>query len=359
MADQGPRAELVQEFVTKSAIYSDLSKTVADLLQRVLSEHGIRPHSITYRSKSPESLAKKIARPDKNYQTLSEITDLAAIRVTSYFESDVDLIAKAIETEFEVDQENTIDKRQSIDADRFGYQSLHYVVCLSKQRRELAEYKRYGGLKLEVQVRSILQHAWAEIEHDLGYKSEAGIPRILRRRFARVAGLLELADAEFDAIRADIAQYADSVGAQIARNPEQVAIDLTSLISAYSTSSALQSLDKAVARAAGATIDKQAKHVLDRLTEKFHFLDLTTIAELETLAEKHIQNVEAFVTKWLDGKKHASLGLGIGAMYLAYLLVGNTGDQQLVARYLDVFNIGAKERGELAAKIIKICGELS
>jgi hypothetical protein len=62
----------------------------------------------------------------------------------------------------------------------------------------LVEYSTHTGVQFEVQIRSTLQHAWAEIEHDRGYKSEVEVARAVRRRFSRLAGLLELADYEFD-----------------------------------------------------------------------------------------------------------------------------------------------------------------
>ena len=65
------------------------------------------------------------------------------------------------------------------------------------ERMVLRENKAFEGLKCEIQIRSVLQHAWAEIEHDLGYKSELTIPKEVRRSFSRLAGLLELGDKEF------------------------------------------------------------------------------------------------------------------------------------------------------------------
>lgn len=75
------------------------------------------------------------------------------------------------------------------------------MVTLSDARTSLPEYQRFKSAKVEVQVRTILQHAWAEIEHDIQYKTSATIPRDIKRRFMSLAGLLELADREFQAIQ--------------------------------------------------------------------------------------------------------------------------------------------------------------
>jgi len=53
----------------------------------------------------------------------------------------------------------------------------------------------------EIQVRTVLQHAWAEIEHDIQYKSTITIPTEIRRRFVALAGMLEIADREFQGIQ--------------------------------------------------------------------------------------------------------------------------------------------------------------
>ena len=68
------------------------------------------------------------------------------------------------------------------------------MCSLTPERAALAEYEAFKDMKCEIQVRSILQNAWAEIEHDLGYKTKEAIPVQSQRRFARLAGLLELAD---------------------------------------------------------------------------------------------------------------------------------------------------------------------
>ena len=198
---------LTTEYAADIESYRRMSATVAELLSRVLVGERIVVHSITHRCKAIESLEKKVGRSDKAYASLSQITDLAGVRVITYFASDVDKVARIVEREFEIDTPNSIDKRASLDPDRFGYQSLHYVASLNAPRGALIEYRDFSGKKFELQIRSILQHAWAEIEHDLGYKSASGVPREIRRRFARVAGLLEIADDEFSSLREELQRY--------------------------------------------------------------------------------------------------------------------------------------------------------
>jgi ppGpp synthetase/RelA/SpoT-type nucleotidyltranferase len=92
------------------------------------------------------------------------------------------------------------DKAQALlEDEKFGYASIHYLVRLKVNRTDLSEYSRFKGLVAEIQVRTILQHAWAEIEHDIQYKS--AIPSSIRRRFMSLAGMLEIGDREFQAIQ--------------------------------------------------------------------------------------------------------------------------------------------------------------
>jgi len=115
-----------------------------------------------------------------------------------------------ISEEFEVIDRS--DKGQELEEEeRFGYKSIHYLVRLRLNRAQLPEYSRFCESVTEVQLRTILQHAWAEIEHDIQYKAASVIPVEIRRRFMALAGMLEMADREFQAIQdADAKLRADA-----------------------------------------------------------------------------------------------------------------------------------------------------
>jgi putative GTP pyrophosphokinase len=184
--------------------YRLLSEKMKEFLSSILSSKGIVPHSITSREKNPEKLREKITTEGKVYDSLSNnITDLAGVRIITYFPSDVDKIVPLIEKEFKVDPKHSVDKRFCLDPAIFGYASVHFVVEFRSEVLKLPEFAVFNKMKCEIQVRTILQHAWAEIEHDIVYKSPEDIPFRLRRRFACLAGLLEIADREFESLRQD------------------------------------------------------------------------------------------------------------------------------------------------------------
>jgi ppGpp synthetase/RelA/SpoT-type nucleotidyltranferase len=188
----------------------DFRLVLERLIQILLEEKGIPVQVVTSRVKPRASAQRKLQRPDRN-GNISSLTDLLGVRVITYFRDGVDSAARVIEREFLVDSARSVDKRAALDPDRFGYLSLHYILQLDQKRSQLAEYRTYADILFELQIRSILQHAWAEIEHDLGYKSEAEIPRTVKRRFSRLAGLLELADDEFLGIREELAVPSDGL----------------------------------------------------------------------------------------------------------------------------------------------------
>jgi putative GTP pyrophosphokinase len=197
--------EVIKKYVSEQmGTYRLLSEKMKEFLSSILSSKGIFPHSITSREKNPERFRKKITTEGKVYDSLSNnITDLAGVRIITYFPSDVDKIVPLIEKEFKVDPKHSVDKRLCLDPAIFGYASVHFVVEFRSEVLKLPEFTLFNKMKCEIQVRTILQHAWAEIEHDIVYKSPEDIPFRLRRRFACLAGLLEIADREFESLRQD------------------------------------------------------------------------------------------------------------------------------------------------------------
>lgn len=195
--------EVIKQYISEQRdTYRILSEKTRERLSSILRSKGIVPHSITSREKGPEELREKITKEGEAPDVLfNGITDLAGVRIIAYFPSDVDKIVPLIEKEFDVDSRHSMDKRLSSDPAIFGYASVHFVVELGPELFKLPEFASFRNKKCEIQVRTILQHAWAEIEHDIVYKSPGDIPFRVRRRFACLAGLLEIADREFESLR--------------------------------------------------------------------------------------------------------------------------------------------------------------
>jgi putative GTP pyrophosphokinase len=201
-----PAEPAVERYRDLWPLYRDFSSAVKFVIEEELATRGIRVHSVEARAKTVESFAEKamllferFAREAEIPDPLREMTDMAGVRIITFFPKTISEVERVIQSEFIVLEKD--DKHERLqERSRFGYQSVHYLIKLKANRTDLGEYCRYKDLIAKVQVRTILQHAWAEIEHDIQYKSLKSMPRWVRRRFTALASMLEIADREFQAI---------------------------------------------------------------------------------------------------------------------------------------------------------------
>jgi len=194
--------EWARIYESKLATYEEFTSKLQDLIAELVRKQDIELAQIEGRTKSVDSFLRKITREYKEYHNpLAKIADFVGIRVVAYYREDVARIGEIIEEEFAVDWENSRDVAQILDPDTLGYLSVHYVVALSSARERLPEWEAFQGTKAEIQLRTVLQHAWAEIEHTLLYKAPRDLSDDLKRRLFRLSALPELADEQFSAIK--------------------------------------------------------------------------------------------------------------------------------------------------------------
>ena len=211
---EGHAAAAVARYRTVLGQYEDYATLLENLIRTFAraSSAPVQFHTLESRAKTIDSFARKSAKPSvenpnapKYTDPLSQITDLAGVRIITFFLEDVPAFEELINREFHVvektDKSDLLEKEE-----RLGYHSVHYIVSLGDQRLTLPEYSRFRGLRAEIEVRTILQHAWAEIEHDVQYKGQQALPAQIRRRFMTLAGLLEIADREFQEIQQEDAR---------------------------------------------------------------------------------------------------------------------------------------------------------
>lgn len=302
--------------------YQAFSKMLASLISSLMLAEGIKIHSVTNRVKSRESLEKKINNKDK-YNKIDEITDIVGLRVITHFSDEVDKVARLIEQEFTVDKENTIDKRTSLEPEKFGYLSLHYVILLSTPRLELFEYKSYEGIKAEIQIRSILQHTWAEIEHDIGYKSSIEVPKVIKRQFSRLAGLLELADQEFLSIKNSLIEYQSNISQTVwFSKDEDYRIDKITLREYLKVSEIVKEMQQAIMKSCSTKFDPDADYDGEAI-KYLNTVNIISIKELDN-AFKMYKDEVINRTIWISKKYKKSLPiirpLEILAVYLPQII---------------------------------------
>ena len=196
--------QLLEDYDKAYPVLEQMQREMTSKLKDTLDEAGILVASLESRIKTRKSLAGKLELKGAKYHEIGDVTDLLGLRVITFYSDDVDKVASAVERLFEVDWDNSVDKRIIHEIDSFGYLSLHYI-CKD------AGYP----FRFEIQMRTLLQHAWANMNHDTGYKSGVEIPARYRRSMSRLAGMLELIDDEFSRIRIELTDYRRRVQALV------------------------------------------------------------------------------------------------------------------------------------------------
>lgn len=203
--------EIIRQFLKIRPEYEQLCAEVEYILRKKIAELGIETSTIASRAKTLNSFLEKLQR--KRYDSpFDQLTDLAGARVVCLYGADVAKVAAMIRAEFTIDDE--VDKVDQLGPDQFGYGARHFILRLGKASSG-ARYDDLKTLQCEVQVRTVVQDAWAIIQHHMVYKRESQVPTQLQRKLNSLAGLFETVDDQFERIREEreayVAEVRDSV----------------------------------------------------------------------------------------------------------------------------------------------------
>lgn len=280
-----------------------LTPAVVSIIKSILEVNRIEYLSINGRVKKFETAINKIRT--KKYKNLEEnFTDLSGIRVILFSESDVSKTCKLIEETFSVDRENSLDQTEKLGIDKSGYRSVHYVCKIGENRGNLPEFHNLLNLKFEIQVRTVLQHAWAELSHDRNYKFGFKLPLELERRLHLYAALLELADKGFDELSKSIDEYAHGLKTE------------GKLLSAELNSLSLVEFIKKWSEETNTKIDIEEGEPLDDLLGELNHFGVNSIEKLANIIPKNFSetfnknknetNIFGLIREWMlikDWKK--------------------------------------------------------
>jgi ppGpp synthetase/RelA/SpoT-type nucleotidyltranferase len=200
------RRAAVREYAARHAGLRAVGEEYVALVAGILDEGGINYLSVTGRTKSVTSVAPTAVRPADGRplyaDPLREITDQIGVRVITYLRSDVTAVAALLADQLDVLDDRDLGEETASEG-RFGYASRHLLVGIRADTPPAEGHPALVEHVASVQIRTVLQHAWAEFEHDIRYKGTIPDEQApdLDRRFTLAAGLLELADREFAEIR--------------------------------------------------------------------------------------------------------------------------------------------------------------
>jgi ppGpp synthetase/RelA/SpoT-type nucleotidyltranferase len=170
------------------ARYAALVEAVQNILRHALAQHEMVAHGVTGRAKDFKSLRKKLGErkiaPD---EPMDEIKDLAGCRVVFLTNSQVDAFNNtgALHENFEVLNVNVHHPVPGTDTETKLFDSTNYLVQLKPDRLAMPEYRDFVGMHAEIQIQTLLNHAWAEMGHDTIYK-EPKLATLGKRRMAEI-----------------------------------------------------------------------------------------------------------------------------------------------------------------------------
>ena len=229
-----PPADPVREYALDHPALVAAGDQFLALVTSVLDDAGINYLSVTGRTKTVASFAEKARRTSEGSlmypDPLRQITDTIGIRVITYVHSDVSAVADLLRDQVVVHDDRDMG-RETAQEGRFGYASRHLQIGVDSARAGHPSYELLKGRNAQVQVRTVLQHAWAEFEHDIRYKGKMPDEHAadFDRRFTLAAGLLELADREFSTIRDTLRARSADAGEQDGNGDEDPRIDAREL----------------------------------------------------------------------------------------------------------------------------------
>ncbi len=161
-------------------------------MEEFLKKAEISYVAVTSRIKDFESFWEKIFRKHYEMEPFKQIGDICGLRIILYEPSDLSKIKAIIKREFVV--KSVENKIEALKPDQFGYRGTHYIIGIKPKWQKTPNYRDLNNIFAELQVCTILMHAWAEIEHKFAYKNQNQIPKSLKRQYSQLSAILEVAD---------------------------------------------------------------------------------------------------------------------------------------------------------------------
>ena len=183
----------------------------AAALKRVLEKacRSAYPEALVQtRAKSVSSFAEKCGRKFAKYNDpVNQLSDFCGGRVIVQTLDQVRAVRRFLEANFEVLESD--EKSLKLGENQFGYRDMHYVLRLDPEKAESLgflpdEMKAIGDKRAEIQVRTWVQHAWADTLHDRMYKAKLNLPAEFKRTGALLAAIMEDGDRTFNRLASDI-----------------------------------------------------------------------------------------------------------------------------------------------------------
>ena len=171
----------IEQYMQVLPRYTLYGKTLQQVLEKATAK--LAPQAIVQtRPKAIAGFSEKIIRKSaEGKDPVNKFTDLCGGRVITHLPSEVKAVCEFIEKNFDIDWDNSVDVSQRLRTAEFGYRSIHYIVkfkpdVFPTKDIDVPIPEDVFGLKAEIQVRTLLEHTWADFSHNTSYKGAFNIP---------------------------------------------------------------------------------------------------------------------------------------------------------------------------------------
>lgn len=228
--NQITREDISLEYSKRLPAYNRCIENLVQAIEIFLQENNMLFLSVTGRVKDIDSFIEKINRK-KYTKPFEENEDFCGIRIIVYYQRDVQKIQEIIDKEFDI-IESTL-KSDQLAVNEFGYRSNHSIAKIKEDWLAAPNYRGLKEIKIEIQIRTILMHTWAEVEHKLAYKNKDQVPKALQRQLSILSAKFEDSDDQFQKLKDNIEEYRDSIKLSVVSHgglPEKSELNYDSLV---------------------------------------------------------------------------------------------------------------------------------
>lgn len=324
---------ILESYDENQETFAIIKKIVLKELNGFVASFGTIVNSVEGRVKTRKSLAGKLEYKGHKYKDIFDITDLVGCRVVTFYSDEVDKYAAKIEQAFTVDWDNSVDKRKIHTIDQFGYMSVHYICQIPESMYKDEEHPLVNKFRFEIQLRSVLQHTWATIYHDTGYKNDIEVPKEYLRSLNRLAGLLEIADESFKNIKTSLNDYRRRVK-QVVKNGNFKDVELNGdSFKAYLDNGGFHSLNERIASINN--MDIEPANLTDFL-KVFSKMGFTTLGDVDDLVKNYSEMAYQYSLRQFDGLDLDIISEAAAPLALTLVYLMNNGKGNKVIKALNI-----------------------
>lgn len=198
--------ELSKEYKSITDDYADFLKEIKRVVEKILYKNQIPiAFGISGRTKTLDSILEKVSSERFVIKkTVTELNDLIGLRIVLLFPEYKNKVVDILSTEFKL-LNNPYKPTQS--PDKFGYSSIHLILGIKDEWTKTPDWENHSNKRIEVQIRTLSEHIWAETSHSLFYKREENIPTIINRDLYKLSALLEVVDDKLQNIKHTVEEH--------------------------------------------------------------------------------------------------------------------------------------------------------